>query len=54
MTSYKEDQEELKSKDEFDIEIESSDENGLDNKSLLKIRQIRCISKKRFKTKKNT
>jgi len=27
MTSYKEEQEKVKSKDEFDIEIESSDEN---------------------------
>jgi hypothetical protein len=54
MTSYKEDQLDIKSKDEFDVEIISSDENWLDNNSLVKIRQLRCISKKRFKTHKKT
>jgi mRNA-degrading endonuclease toxin of MazEF toxin-antitoxin module len=54
MTSYKDEQEETKSKDEFDIEIESSEENWLSHKSLIKIRQLRCVSKKRFKLKKKT
>lgn len=54
ITSYKKEQEDIKSVDEFDIEIKSSEENWLDNNSLIKIRQLRCISKKRFKTKKST
>lgn len=49
ITSYKEDQEEQKSKDEFDVEIKASEENWLDNNSLIKIRQLRCVSKKRLK-----
>lgn len=48
ITSYKDEQE--KSKDEFDVEIEASRKNWLTNNSLIKIRQLRCVSKKRLKT----
>ncbi len=54
MTSYLEEQENIKSVDEFDIEIKASPDNWLDNNSLLKIRQLRCVSKKRLKLKKHT
>lgn len=50
ITSYKEDQQNTKSIDEFDVVIEPSKVNWLDNNSLIKIRQLRCISKKRLKT----
>ncbi|MDD3646039.1 MAG: type II toxin-antitoxin system PemK/MazF family toxin [Candidatus Gracilibacteria bacterium] len=50
MTSYTDEHFDIKSKDEFDVKIEASEKNGLDNNSLLKIRQIRCISKKRIRT----
>ena len=43
---------EIKSIDEFDIEIEPDKNNNLKNKSLIKIRQLRCISKKRIRSKK--
>ena len=52
ITSYIEWKESNKSVDEFDIEILKDSENNLKNKSLIKIRQIRCISKKRIKSKK--
>ena len=52
ITSYKD--EENKSKDTFDVELEKNKENGLDKNSLAKIRQIKCISKKRLRKKKNT
>jgi len=47
MTSYNEEDFNIKSKGEFDVEIISSKKNWLTNNSLLKIRQIRCISKKK-------
>ncbi len=50
MTSYSNGDIDKKSKDEFDIEIKSSNGNWLTNDSLLKIRQMRCISKKRIRT----
>lgn len=37
-------------KDEFDVELEASKKNWLTNNSLIKIRQLICISKKRLKT----
>lgn len=43
---------EIKSIDEYDLEIKPDGDNNLKNKSLLKIRQVRCISKKRIKSKK--
>ena len=43
---------EIKSIDEFDIEIKPDKNNNLKNKSLIKIRQLRCISKKRIRPKK--
>ncbi len=43
---------ENKSIDEFDIKIEPGKNNNLKNKSLIKIRQLRCISKKRIRFKK--
>ena len=52
ITSYED--EENKSKDRFDVEIEASETNWLDHKSLIKVRQIRCISKKRLQTWKDT
>jgi mRNA-degrading endonuclease toxin of MazEF toxin-antitoxin module len=48
ITSYED--EENKSKDTFDVEIEANDINGLTHKSLIKVRQIKCISKKRLQT----
>lgn len=50
MTSYTDEDFDVKSKDEFDVEIIASEENWLNNNSLLKIRQLRCISKKRIRT----
>ncbi len=44
--------ENIKSIDEFDLEIFPDTENNLKNKSLLKIRQLRCVSKKRIKSRK--
>jgi len=44
----------IKSVDEFDIKLTPNDSNNLTNKSLLKIRQLRCISKKRIKTKRKS
>ena len=43
---------ETKSIDEFDIEIEPNEKNNLKNKSLIKIRQLRSVSKKRIRPKK--
>ena len=43
---------EYKSVDDYDIEILQDNDNNLTNKSLIKIRQIRCISKKRIRSKK--
>lgn len=40
--------------DTFDIDIEADITNGLSHRSLIKIRQLRCISKKRFKKSKKT
>jgi len=48
ITSYLEWGEEIKSVDEFDIEIIPDSDNNLSHKSLLKVRQLRCISKKRL------
>jgi hypothetical protein len=50
MTSYNNEDFDMKSKDEFDVEIKASKENWLKNNSLLKIRQLRCVSKKRIRT----
>ena len=50
MTSYSDEELNIKSKDEFDVEIIASKENWLINNSLLKIRQLRCVSKKRIRT----
>ena len=52
ITSYEDGLHESKSIDQFDIEIIPNTENNLSHKSLLKLRQIRCISKKRVKSKK--
>jgi mRNA-degrading endonuclease toxin of MazEF toxin-antitoxin module len=41
-----------KSIDQFDIELEADENNNLSHKSLIKVRQLRCISKKRLKKKK--
>ena len=41
-----------KSMDTFDIIIEPDGDNNLKQKSLIKIRQIKCISKKRIKRRK--
>lgn len=49
MTSYKEEHKDIKSIDEFDVKIDSSIENWLDNNSIIKIRQLRCVSRKRLK-----
>lgn len=54
MTSYKEDQEWVKSVWEFDVKVNMSDINGLSNNSLIKVRQMRCVSKKRFRLHKKT
>ena len=43
---------ENKSIDTFDVEILPDKDNNLKNKSLIKIRQLRCISKKRIRSKK--
>ena len=50
MTSYTDKDIDIKSKDEFDVEIKATKDNWLINNSLLKIRQIRCVSKKRIRT----
>jgi len=42
---------EIKSIDEFDIEILPDNDNNLTNKSLIKLRQLRCISKKRIRSR---
>jgi len=52
ITSYIDWKEDKKSVDEFDIEILKDSDNNLKNKSLIKIRQLRCVSKKRIKSKK--
>ena len=52
ITSYKNWEEENKSIDKFDIELMPNDDNNLKNKSLIKIRQLKCISKKRIKSRK--
>ncbi len=40
---------EIKSVDEFDVEILKSENNWLKNNSLIKIRQLKSVSKKRLK-----
>lgn len=52
ITSYDDWLNENKSVDQFDIELEADKNNNLSHKSLIKVRQLRCISKKRVKTKK--
>ena len=53
ITSYKDGEEwETKSVDEYDIEILPDSSNNLTNRSLIKIRQMRCVSKKRVRQKK--
>ncbi|MDQ7008697.1 MAG: type II toxin-antitoxin system PemK/MazF family toxin [Candidatus Gracilibacteria bacterium] len=52
ITSFKDG--EIKSIDEFDIELIPDNKNNLKNKSLLKLRQLRCISKKRIRPKKGS
>lgn len=49
ITSYEINEDwQYKSKDQFDIEIEWNETNWLKHTSLIKIRQMKCISKKRF------
>lgn len=50
ITSFKDGEE--KSIDDYDIEIIPDNDNNLINKSLVKIRQLRCISKKRIRARK--
>jgi mRNA-degrading endonuclease toxin of MazEF toxin-antitoxin module len=45
---------EEKSKDSLDVILEENKNNGIGHKSLIKVRQIRCISKKRLKKEKKT
>lgn len=52
ITSYEKEQEDSKSVSEFDIKIEANKTNWLSHDSLIKIRQLRAVSKKRFKTNK--
>lgn len=53
ITSYKDWEEwDSKSVDEFDIAILPDSSNNLTNRSLIKIRQMRCVSKKRVRPKK--
>ncbi len=52
ITSYENIAPEWKSKDEYDILIEPASDNNLSKPSLIKIRQIRCISKKRIRPRK--
>ena len=52
ITSYKNWENDNKSIDKFDIELIPNNDNNLKNKSLIKIRQLKCISKKRIKSRK--
>ena len=54
ITSYTEEDELLKSIDDLDILIEANEINGLSHRSLIKIRQLRAISKKRFRAHEKT
>jgi len=54
ITSFLDDEGNEKSQDALDIILEADPANWIDHKSLLKIRQIRCISKKRIKRDKKT
>lgn len=52
ITSYK--NEEQKTVDLLDIPIQENDDNWLKNKSLIKIRQLKSVSKKRFRRNKKS
>lgn len=54
VTSFESEDGEEKSKDSLDVVLEADVENGIDHKSLVKIRQIRCISKKRLRRDKKS
>ncbi|MDR0860455.1 MAG: type II toxin-antitoxin system PemK/MazF family toxin [Candidatus Peribacteria bacterium] len=54
ITSFESEEGEEKSKDSLDIVLEEDKANGIDHKSLIKIRQIRCVSRKRFRRDKQS
>ena len=54
ITSFEDETGEEKSKDALDVVLEADIENGIDHKSLVKIRQMRCVSKKRLRRDKDS
>ena len=54
ITSFQDETGEAKSQDALDIILDADAKNGIDHKSLVKTRQLRCISKKRLRRDKNT
>jgi mRNA-degrading endonuclease toxin of MazEF toxin-antitoxin module len=54
ITSFEGGDGEEKSKDSLDVIFEENKNSGIGHKSLIKIRQIRCVSKKRLKKEKKT
>jgi mRNA-degrading endonuclease toxin of MazEF toxin-antitoxin module len=54
ITSFYDESWEEKSQDALDVILEADLENGIDHKSLVKIRQLRCVSKKRLRRDKKS